>query len=237
MIKAQNDKGARRTSWLSSEETSQTGGAKGDLSVLGEEEGEGDRKGRGRRQEGNGEGKGRGRGRGKGKGGLGVSSCSPGFLQTLRNTTPSSFWVLMGAASPRERNNGQHEKLSSKANRWLYSQQNWVRLYNSWANLRCHLSPLKITSSSRVYRARSQARQLFLVNSYGHQRRSKQKHRCAPVSLRSCSDNIWLLALLSRRRPRAVSIPCRAAPVLWSENKAGWFSREEKQTNKPEKAV
>lgn len=126
MIKAQNDKGTRRTSWLGSEETSQTRGANGDLLVLGEgekgrrkgKETGGEREGKGEGEgQGGGEGEGRGRGRGRGRVDLGVSFCSPDFLQTLRNTTPSSFWVLMGAASPRERNNGQHEKLSSKANR------------------------------------------------------------------------------------------------------------------------
>lgn len=53
-------------------------------------------------------------------GARGVDTGSPSvprLLQTLRITTPSSSWVLMGTTSPHEGNNGQQEKLSSKANR------------------------------------------------------------------------------------------------------------------------
>lgn len=69
MIKAQNDKGTRRTSCLGSEETSQTRGANGDLLVLGEGE-RGRRKGKetGGEREGKGEGKGEGEGGGEGEG-------------------------------------------------------------------------------------------------------------------------------------------------------------------------
>lgn len=86
MIKAQNDKGARRTSWLSSEETSQTGGANRDLLVLregergrrkGKETGGGGGGGRGR------EGDGRGRRRGRGREGRGRRQEGEGWTRGL----------------------------------------------------------------------------------------------------------------------------------------------------------
>lgn len=139
--------------------------------------------------------------------------------------------------------------LSPKANRWTYSQWNWVHLCNSWANLHCHLSLLKITWSSRVYRAHSTA-QLFgkrLWNpQLGHQRTNKHTMEFlfvrpllhAPpksISLCSCWDNNWLLILLPRRRLRKVIIPGQAAPVLWNENLFGWFTREGKKATRKNK--
>lgn len=108
----------------------------------------------------------------------------PSLLRAHINNSASSPWVLMEATLSGERNYGKHAMFSSKANRWTYSQWNWVRLYNSWANLHCHLSLLKITWSSRVYWAHSTA-QLFgkrLWNpQLSHQRTNK--HHGVPVSL------------------------------------------------------
>lgn len=75
--------------------------------------------------------------------------------------------------------------LSPKAKRWTYSQWNWVHLCNSWANLHCHLSLLKITWSSRVYRAHSTA-QLFGKRLWNPQLGHQWTNKHTPWS--SCSS-------------------------------------------------
>lgn len=74
---------------------------------------------------------------------------------------------------------------SPKAKRWTYSQWNWVHFCNSGANLHCHLSLLKITWSSRVYRAHSTA-QLFGKRLWNPQLGHQWTNKHTPWS--SCSS-------------------------------------------------